>query len=534
MAGAAVRILLSCPKCGAPFTIDDESRSVVCEHCASRLLLEAPNRQELYIAEGRVKSGPELLEILIRYRLSAHRAEIVSRYQDSDGNPPSELWIANRLRAYEAKLRDRARLLEAERIQVPYWHITGTIVHGILGRVRSTKATRVRAFAVEHTVPAYDETQANLRDRGLRLDQMLVRPLTAAVLESAGHLLPRVPFEERKFQDIDRWLQRDLDPDIERMAKHALFLPARRLLVYRPYWVARLLTDTGEEWILFDSGFETIAGYPSAAEAAELRQLEDKDPLGHGEESFRQVHVVASRCPDCGFEESYDPRDVLTICSNCHLGLELTSKGVRIAPYEHAARGTDVPLDGVFLPFWRYRLAIELPGGKSRLESLEDYSKALFPQPPPGFALRGQHLFVPAFRLLGTEPGDSTFKALCEWIHQDAPEQRTGKLPVGGRPRLQGVSVPEHEARALAPFVLVALHSKASAARLSALTLRTGICDARLTLEPPTLVMVPFDAQGEDAAIPEHKVRVPAMLLRGGLEVEQMRSTVLAAAANQK
>jgi hypothetical protein len=94
--------------------------------------------------------------------------------------------------------------------------------------------------------------------------------------------------------------------------------------------------------------------------------------------------------------------------------------------------------------------------------------------------------------------------------------------------------VPEPEARALAPFVLVALHSKASAARLSALTLRSAVCDAQLTLEQATLVMVPFDAQGEDAAIPEHKVRVPAMLLRGGLEVEQMRSTVLAAAANQR
>ena len=56
--GPLLRIQLECPKCGGPFEIDDETRSVSCEHCGSLLLLEAPEREELYIAEGRVR-GPQ-------------------------------------------------------------------------------------------------------------------------------------------------------------------------------------------------------------------------------------------------------------------------------------------------------------------------------------------------------------------------------------------------------------------------------------------------------------------------------------------
>jgi hypothetical protein len=49
---AALSILLSCPKCGGPFSVDDQVSSVTCEHCGSWLLLEAPEREELCVAEG--------------------------------------------------------------------------------------------------------------------------------------------------------------------------------------------------------------------------------------------------------------------------------------------------------------------------------------------------------------------------------------------------------------------------------------------------------------------------------------------------
>lgn len=530
LVGPLVRIRLQCTKCGAPFEIDDETRSVACAHCGSLLLLEAPGREELYVAEGRVREPPQLVEILIGYRVQAQRAEIIHRYQDSDGNPPPEILIRNRLAAYAAKLRETVKLLAAEQLHVPYWHVTGAIAQGILGREQGAlKATRVRAFAVEHTVPGYDPARANLRDRGLRLDQTLARPLTAAAVAEAKRFLPRVPLAAQQYREIDRWLQRDLDRELEPIGKHAAFLPGPRLLIYRPYWLAKLLTDKGQEWVLFDSSFETIAGYPDELEARELPRLRDRDPLGATKATFRQVRVVPSRCPDCGFEESYDRRAALIVCPNCHLALQLTAKGAHVVPYDHAVRG-QADLDAAYLPFWRFPFQAEFADRK-RVTSLDGYAKALFPQLPPGFHLRGAFLYVPAFRLLGTEPGDLAFKGLCEWIHERPPEQRSGKIPIGGRPRLLGVSLTPDEARALGPFVLVALHTKASAARLNMLLLKKAVKDLRLSLGDPALLMVPFDRDGEDVMLAEPKLRIGGLLLRGGPELLQMRATVIAAAA---
>ena len=43
--------------------------SVTCEHCASLLTLSAPERDEIYVADGRLGSAAEVLEIVILYRV---------------------------------------------------------------------------------------------------------------------------------------------------------------------------------------------------------------------------------------------------------------------------------------------------------------------------------------------------------------------------------------------------------------------------------------------------------------------------------
>ena len=49
--GGPLRIALSCPKCGGPFEVDDEATGFSCEHCGSLLVLEAPERDEIYVGE---------------------------------------------------------------------------------------------------------------------------------------------------------------------------------------------------------------------------------------------------------------------------------------------------------------------------------------------------------------------------------------------------------------------------------------------------------------------------------------------------
>jgi len=265
-------ILLGCPHCGARFVIDDEQVSFTCAHCNSLLLLSAPDRDEVYYAEGQVPDDAAVFDIVVAYRVQAHRAEVVHRFRDPEGNPPPELLIEAQLRAFEARFRDTARLLEAHRLLAPYWHVAGTLVQGILGRRGDgPKTVRLRAFAVEHTIPGYDAAAGNLRDRGLRLAASRVRPLTVRAVEALRPFLPWVPAADRPYREIDKWTSRDLDPGTQATAKHGRFLFARRLLVYRPYWLARILPTVARSGC-----WSTVRSGPSRATRATRRRASSR------------------------------------------------------------------------------------------------------------------------------------------------------------------------------------------------------------------------------------------------------------------
>jgi hypothetical protein len=132
---------------------------------------------------------------------------------------------------------------------------------------------------------------------------------------------------------------------------------------------------------------------------------------------------------------------------------------------------------------------------------------------------------VPAFRLLGTETGDETLRALVEWVHAHPPECVEGKVPLGGDLRAWGVTVPEAEARELLTFVLLGLHGKRAAARLTTRSWKAA-AEAPLTTGPPRLVMLPFEREGAMLRAAGDGPRVPLLLLEGGPELEAQRASV--------
>src|SRR4026208_1111325 len=71
-------IVLTCPKCGAPFEADDTVVTVSCGHCSSLLILSAPGRDEIYVADDVTRGPEDIRQIVITYRVQAQRAEIVA------------------------------------------------------------------------------------------------------------------------------------------------------------------------------------------------------------------------------------------------------------------------------------------------------------------------------------------------------------------------------------------------------------------------------------------------------------------------
>jgi ribosomal protein S27E len=524
-------ILLACPKCGAPFEADDSAVSVSCRHCSSLLILSAPGRDEIYVADDVTRGPEDIRETVIRYRVQAERAEIVSRHADGEGNPPPDFFVQMRLEAFEQRLRASVQVLDAHRIEAPYWHLTGRLVQAVLGRKGDgPKIVRLRSWDVEHTVPAYDTDRADLRDRGLRLSRAHVRPLIAKDLAARGPFLPWAPVTPQSYREIDKWKGRDLEPGLQAVTRQADHITARRLLVYRPYWLARVAVEGQVAWVLIDGCFEGIAGRPDEDEARAILKLAIRDPLRSTGESYRRVTIAASRCPDCGFESAFDPAAHVVVCPNCHLALEPTPEGIRVRPYSCARMG-GTRLDGDYVPFWRYEFRVEIAGSPP-ITGLEDYARALFPQGVPrGFAPRGSHLWVPALRLLGTEFGDAAFQGLVQWIHEANLEVEDGKIPLGGSCTAWPATVSEADAREAASFVPLALHGKGSAARLTTMLVTRTVHKAKLTLTSPRLVAVPFTRASDGALQPPGcTARIAPLLLRGGPELEAQRLTVHQAA----
>jgi predicted Zn-ribbon and HTH transcriptional regulator len=524
-------LVLQCPKCGAPFEVDDTVVTASCGHCSSLLILSAPGRDEIYVADDVTRGAEDIRQIVISYRVQAERAEIVARHTDSDSNPPSESFIQSRLAAFEQSLRASVRVVDAHRIEVPYWHLTGKLVQAVVGREGDgPKLVRLRAYDVEHTVPGYDTAKADLRDRGLRLSRAHVRPLTAKDLAGKGPFLPWAPVSPQSYREIDKWKGRDLEPGLQAVTRQAEHITARRILVYRPYWLARVQVDGPLAWVLVDGSFEGIAGHPDEHEARSLLEQAIRDPLRTTGESYRRVTIAASRCPDCGFESGFERAAYVVVCPNCHLALEPKPEGVRVLPYSCARLG-DVRLDGDYVPFWRYEFRVEIAGAPP-ITRLEDYARAIFPQAlPPGFAPSGTHLWVPALRLLGTEFGDEAFQGLVEWIHAARLTVDDNKIPLGGACTPWPAAVSEADARETAAFVLLALHGKSSAARLNTMLVTRTVLKAKLSLSHPRLVAVPFARAADGALVPPGSgVRIAPLLLRGGPELEAQRATVHRAA----
>src|SRR5258707_238219 len=128
-------IVLACPKCGAPFEADDTVVSVSCTHFRSLLILSGPGRDEMYVADGVTRGAEDIRDTIISYRVNAERAEIIARHTrgEEEASPPAEFWIRMQLESFEKRLRATVQVLDAHRIEAPYWHLTGKLVQPVSG-----------------------------------------------------------------------------------------------------------------------------------------------------------------------------------------------------------------------------------------------------------------------------------------------------------------------------------------------------------------------------------------------------------------
>ena len=521
-------VQLSCPHCGGPFVATDATVSHTCEHCRSLLIVEAPEREEVFVEPAQVSDPAAILETLVRFRTDAQRATLVAKYTNSEGDPPPDLLVDGLLWRFETKLRRTAKIVDCRLVHVPYHQTSAKVVQAVLGRQGDgPKIALLRAYVAEQTTAAYDPARFNLRDAGLRLGRSIFKPLLSADVPKLGRFVPRAAADTSR-RELEKWCGQNLGAGFDSVAKQGRLAVTFDAIVYRPYFLVRVVLDRGDETLLFDGGFGTIAGYLTHEERNKFTVGKATDPLGTQGASFRHVAVVASKCPNCGMDPSLAEDAIVSVCGNCHAGVSPSAKGLVLVNYDRE-EGITPKRDVALLPFWRFPFEVEI-AGTPPITTLEAYAGAVFPQGvPTGFAPQGSWVYVPAWRLLSTEAGDRTFAELSQSLHCCNWNWTGDRIGLDSKPRFVPVSLAEEEAKHLAWASLFSTHTKSSAARLSTLLLKRTLFDAKLSFGKGAVTLIAFSEKNKAYSRPG--VDVPRLLIDGGPTLTAQRVTVRAAAA---
>jgi hypothetical protein len=259
-------------------------------------------------------------------------------------------------------------------------------------------------------------------------------------------------------------------------------------IVYRPYIVAQVQVAGGEVPVLIDAHSGRIVSCPALPEAKAL--LAALTTVGPKQKATR-ARVLAPRCPRCGNTARLEPRDVIALCRHCGSGLAPGDEKVEAVPVQIAAS----PDKAIYVPFWRYRIALEI-GGET-LADLETWS-AMF-RLAKLFSPKGEHLLVPAMPWPGFVAGDIAFAQACRSVHFDPPAF-DGAAP---HPSEASTFLPfrldEPAARSLARTALLSLFEPGPATRLTPARMDRLLLKADLQLREPAACYVAFSPNGEGA-----------------------------------
>lgn len=512
----------ACPNCGGPFRASETTVSHQCEFCQSLLLVEAPSAEEIVIEPARVVKPAELLKTFVELRLDAlrPRSEV-----DEHGReiPPGLIELA-RFKRIEKSLREKSRILGSELVWVPFEQTSGRIVQAVLGRRgEGAKEVSIRGYVAETTHAVYDAAKFNFRDKGLRSSSLAMRPIEKKDYEPPQRFIPRAANVEANPQ-LRRWTTQTLDANIDTIGRRAEIIPVWRALAYRPYFVVKLEADQGVQTVLFDGVHGAVSGYLADDEVKALHGVRKTDARKGLESHARHVRAIPSRCPNCGADQKLDEEALVSICLNCHAGIAPTPAGLEIRNYDreeqlHASKKVTL------LPFWRFPFEITVEGKKAK--SVEAYFDLVFPRPvdkPPGFAPKGEFLYVPAFPLLTTEAGDAAYLELTRFMQHQQWSWTSDRVDLHRRPRFVPATVPVEHARVVAFAALLCIHTKPSATRLNTLLLKTKLFEAPLTLGDPRLSLVGFaDAENQ---IERPGAKLGKLLIDGGPKLLAQRVTV--------
>ena len=344
-----------------------------------------------------------------------------------------------------------------------------------------------RRAPVDQAVAAYDCNSWNFRDRGLRFKATRFKEVTRELLATCTHL----PFSVDSAALFDTILRAypPVEPAPLYIFKHHALSEQRKLPVLRPYWIVTY-TCGGEETVLVDACYETVAGHPEQEEAERFFAYQGK-PLAPAQSPV--LKVISSRCPECGADVDWGIKEQIHFCQNCGRALVLRSGEVVVQPYEYLVTDQN---DSILLPFWRF--TVHLKRQNLEYANLADYFRPLFMDRLLKGRAFSNFLSIPAFRIRKVPKGDVLLSELIAFTStsghklvegplQPMPSHHSGEVDVVAASEMLNCALPS------ASGVVPTLHKSGGLVQM--------LKETTVRFDEARLVLLPFTVQGENLVV---------------------------------
>jgi hypothetical protein len=234
-------------------------------------------------------------------------------------------------------------------------------------------------------------------------------------------------------------------------------------VIYFPFWMVEIERHGERILTVLDAVSEAVIKLdaPTSLYAA-LDQPSKAEPEVIG---FRPL-----ACPNCGWDFSVKPDDVVFFCLSCKKAWQLLKKDLYEVSYQIAERPNSDQKEPVkYLPFWT--LQARLPSGQVRTD-----------KDSPG------RFFVPAFRY-------RRLKSLSDLARNLFKKQPSYSVLDGERPEVHGCYYDQEDAAMLAQFIHVELTARRSGNV-------KNFDEEKFSVTSTSLAWFPFKVQGQSLTDP--------------------------------
>ncbi len=426
-----MRLVLSCPHCGAQIDSLEEEHVVRCSFCSSKLLASVQGGSPAY------SISPKLTE---PGRVST--------------------MLAERLRK---ESMDPSGLTQVMLTHLPFWRLQAVSYRWIFGTKNMGKPDpsellppaqeRVRELVVrplDHTIAASRLKLVELPSLGVRAQVLPLNPLTPGEVKEES-FLPVETSRQEALEALKRLAQaypqpHGLNPE---MVSESL-VGARLTLIFLPVWKGVVHTREDEYHFFLDGVDGRFLGKSKASSVGPPSPEPKTRNLQLG-----KLKLLPFRCPTCGWDLPFRPQSLLHLCPSCLRLWEGHEGSWRQVAYEVASPPQGQARDKMlWVPFWCMNCSFS-DGKKSVQSASELRGMALqsrwASRPTP--SQEPAQLYVPAMRL----PDPKVSMNLAVKITGAQPSMQLCEFPQGLKVDSAGASLAARDALQMALPVLAGL-----------------------------------------------------------------------------